>query len=135
MSRSTTPSPPSRQRGSAVGPGVRIGARVKLQNSVIVASGSVLEDEVFVGPMVCITNDPTMGRHSKGSPPQGIIARRACRIGAAAVLMPGVEIGSEAVVGAAALVMHDVAARTVVIGAPARVLRPVSEEELLGRWS
>ena len=48
--------------------------------------------------------------------------------------MPPVEIGEEAVVGAAALVRADVPARTVVAGVPARVLREVRDDELLEAW-
>jgi UDP-2-acetamido-3-amino-2,3-dideoxy-glucuronate N-acetyltransferase len=47
------------------------------------------------------------------------------------VLVPGVEIGEEAFVGAGAVVTRDVAARALVVGSPARVLRQVPDEELL----
>ena len=116
--------------GSAIGGGVRIGDRVKLQNSVIIAPGSLLEDDVFFGPLVVVTNDLTMGRHTPAGSPTGVTARRACRVGASAVLFPGVEIGAEAVVGAGSLVPGDVASRAVVIGSPARHVRDVSEDEL-----
>jgi acetyltransferase-like isoleucine patch superfamily enzyme len=43
-----------------------------------------------------------------------------------------VEIGEEAFVGAGAVVTKDVEARMIVVGNPARVMRPVSEDELLG---
>ena len=58
--------------------------------------------------------------------------RRACRIGGGAVLLPGVEVGEEAFVGAGAVVTRDVPARTVVVGVPARAVREVAPEELLG---
>jgi acetyltransferase-like isoleucine patch superfamily enzyme len=64
----------------------------------------------------------------------GAILRRACRIGGGAVLTPGVEVGEEAFVAAGALVTKDVPARTVVMGAPARVVREVPAEDLLERW-
>jgi acetyltransferase-like isoleucine patch superfamily enzyme len=57
--------------------------------------------------------------------------RRGARIGGAAILLPGVEIGEDAFVGAGAIVLHDVPPRTVVVGQPARVLREVAPEELL----
>lgn len=44
-------------------------------------------------------------------------------IGAGAILLPGVTVGDDAVVGAGAVVTRDVAARTVVAGNPARVIR------------
>jgi acetyltransferase-like isoleucine patch superfamily enzyme len=65
---------------------------------------------------------------------RGAILRRACRVGGGAVLVPGVEIGEEAFVGAGAVVTRDVAPRSVVVGVPARVVGRVGDEELLERW-
>jgi acetyltransferase-like isoleucine patch superfamily enzyme len=48
------------------------------------------------------------------------------------VLLPGIEIGEEAFVGAGAVVLRDVAPRAVVVGSPARQIREVPDEELLG---
>jgi acetyltransferase-like isoleucine patch superfamily enzyme len=50
------------------------------------------------------------------------------------VLVPGVEIGEEAFVGAGAVVTRDVPPRTLVVGSPARELRRIADEELLERW-
>jgi acetyltransferase-like isoleucine patch superfamily enzyme len=119
-------------QGGAIGRGVQIGDRVRLQNNVIVAPGSVLEDDVFFGPLVAVANDMTMGRReATGAELEGIIARRGCRVGASAVLLPGIELGAESVVGAGAVVTRSVAARTVMIGAPARAVRMVDLRELL----
>jgi acetyltransferase-like isoleucine patch superfamily enzyme len=109
--------------GAQVGSAVRIGARTKLMNGVLVARGSVIEEDVFVGPGVVLTNDPTMGRRIEGQELQGAVLRRGCRIGAGAILLPGVEVGEEAVVGAGSLVTRDVASRTLVMGSPAREAR------------
>ena len=46
-----------------------------------------------------------------------------CDIGVGAILLPGVTIGRNAQVGAGAVVTHSVAARTIVAGNPARVIR------------
>jgi acetyltransferase-like isoleucine patch superfamily enzyme len=62
---------------------------------------------------------------------RGAIVRRGARIGGAAILLPGVEIGEDAFVGAGAIVLRDVPPRTVVVGQPARVLREVHPDELL----
>jgi acetyltransferase-like isoleucine patch superfamily enzyme len=93
-----------------------------------------VEDDVFIGPGVCTTNDDTMGRHAAGEAQQGPYFRRACRVGGGAVLVPGVEIGEEAFVAAAAVVTRDVPRRAVVMGAPARVVREVLDKDLIERW-
>jgi acetyltransferase-like isoleucine patch superfamily enzyme len=61
---------------------------------------------------------------------KGPTIRRGARIGGGAVLLPGIEIGEEAVVGAGAVVLGDVPPRTVVVGNPARPIREVADEEL-----
>jgi acetyltransferase-like isoleucine patch superfamily enzyme len=101
---------------------------------VYLTAFTLVEDDVFVGPGATTTNDDTMGRHGRERPLRGAILRRACRVGAGAVLTPGVEIGEEAFVAAGAIVTRDVPPRAVVMGAPAKVVRQVPEEDLLERW-
>jgi acetyltransferase-like isoleucine patch superfamily enzyme len=121
-------------RGSAVDPAVQIGQRVRVQTNVYLARGSVVEDDVFLGPGVLSTNDDTMARHDASYQLRGATLRRACRVGAGVVLLPGVEVGEEAFVAAGAVVTRDVAARSLVIGVPAREIGAVGDEELLERW-
>ncbi|HTE59483.1 MAG TPA: N-acetyltransferase, partial [Solirubrobacteraceae bacterium] len=92
------------------------------------------EEDVFVGPGACTTNDDTMARHGPEEPLRGATLRRACRIGGGVVLCPGVEVGEEAFVAAGALVTEDVPPRAVVMGVPARVRRQVPDEDLIERW-
>ncbi len=75
-----------------------------------------------------------MGRHEPGVAPAGATLRRACRVGAGAVLTPGVEIGEEAYIAAGAVVTRDVPPRGVAMGVPARVVREVGPEDLLERF-
>jgi acetyltransferase-like isoleucine patch superfamily enzyme len=121
-------------RGSAVDNDVTIGARVRIQTGCYVTAYSTIEDDVFVAPGVTLTNDDTMGRHGPGHGLRGAVLRRACRVGGGAVLVPGVEIGEEAFVAAGAVVTKDVPPRGVAIGVPARVVREVSDEDLLEQW-
>ncbi|HEX2084894.1 MAG TPA: acyltransferase [Solirubrobacteraceae bacterium] len=120
-------------RGSAIDNDVTIGARVRIQTNVYVTAGSVVEDDVFLGPCATTTNDDTMSRHPDPDAPvlRGATLRRACRIGGGAVLVPGVEVGEEAYVAAGAVVTRDVPPRTVVMGVPARVVREVPASDLL----
>jgi acetyltransferase-like isoleucine patch superfamily enzyme len=122
-------------RGSTVEFDARVGARVLIQTLVYVTAGTIVEDDVFIGPGVTTTNDDAMGRHPCGEPLSGPVLGRACRVGGGVVLTPGVVIGEEAFVAAGAVVTRDVAARAVVMGVPGRVVRHVGAEDLLERWS
>jgi acetyltransferase-like isoleucine patch superfamily enzyme len=118
-------------RGVSVDNDVRIGARVRMQTNAYITAWSVVEDDVFIAPGVITTNDPTAGRRAPGQELRGPTLRRACRIGAGAVLLPGIEVGEEAFVAAGAVVTTDVPPRAVVRGVPARVVREVAEGDLL----
>jgi acetyltransferase-like isoleucine patch superfamily enzyme len=111
-----------------------VGARVRVQTGVYLTAFTLVEDDVFVGPGALTTNDSTMARHGTEAPLGGAILRRACRVGAGALLTPGVEIGEEAYVAAGALITRDVPPRGVVMGAPARVVREVPQDDLLEHW-
>jgi UDP-2-acetamido-3-amino-2,3-dideoxy-glucuronate N-acetyltransferase len=122
-------------RGSAIDSDVTVGARVRIQTGCYITAFSKIEDDVFVAPGVTTTNDHSMGRHAPGEPLRGAVLRRACRVGGGAVLVPGIEIGEEAFVAAGTVVTRDVPARAVVMGAPAREVREVPDEDLLERWA
>jgi acetyltransferase-like isoleucine patch superfamily enzyme len=121
-------------RGTVLDNDVLVGARVRVQTGAYLTAHTEIEDDVFVGPGALTTNDHTMGRHGAETPSRGPTLRRACRIGGAAVLLPGIEIGEEAFVAAGSVVTRDVPPRAVVLGAPARAIRSVPDEDLLERW-
>jgi acetyltransferase-like isoleucine patch superfamily enzyme len=111
---------------------VAVGARTKIQADAYVTRGSLLEEDVFIAPCVVTTNDNFMGRTDRRHElRKGPTIRRGARVGAGAVLLPGIEIGEEAFVGAGAVVLRDVPPRAVVVGNPARQIRDVPAEELL----
>jgi len=119
-------------RGTSIENDVVIGARARIQTNCYITAFSELEDDVFVAPCVMTSNDMSAGRRRRTEPLRGPVLRRACRVGVGAVLLPGVEIGEEAFVGAGSIVTRDVAARSVSYGAPARHVREVADAELLG---
>ena len=119
-------------RGALVENDVSIGERTKVQANAYVTAYSTLEEDVFIAPCVVTANDNFMGRTERRHElRQGPTIRRGARIGAAAVLLPGIEIGEEAFVGAGAVVVSDVPPRALVVGNPARRIRDVADDELL----
>ena len=119
-------------RGSLVENDTTVGARTKIQADAYVTAYSLLEEDVFIAPCVVTANDNFMGRtERRHALRRGPTVRRGARIGAAAVLLPGVEVGEEAFVGAGAVVIRDVAPRAVVVGNPARQIREVPDDEVL----
>jgi UDP-2-acetamido-3-amino-2,3-dideoxy-glucuronate N-acetyltransferase len=119
--------------GGVIGRGSRIGARSRLMAGHILAPGTVLEEDVFCGPGLTATDDLTMGRLRGVTELPVVTLRRACRIASNVTVLPGLEIGEEAMVGAGSIVTSDVFPRTVVLGVPARFVREVTDEELYER--
>ena len=119
-------------RGSLVENDTTVGALTKIQADAYITAYSTLEEHVFIAPCVVTTNDNFMGRTERRHElVAGPTIRRGARVGGGAVLLPGVEIGEEAFVGAGAVVTKDVPARMLVVGNPARVVRKVPDDELL----
>jgi acetyltransferase-like isoleucine patch superfamily enzyme len=119
-------------RGSLVENDTTVGARTRIQANAYVTAYSKLEEDVFIAPCVVTTNDNFMGRtEDRLEHMRGPTIRRGARIGGGAVLLPGIEVGEEAFVGAGAVVLRDVPPRAVVVGNPARQIREVPAEELL----
>ncbi len=118
-------------RGSLIENDTTIGAGTRIQAGAYITAYSTLEEDVFVAPCVVTTNDNFMGRTERRRElMRGPTIRRSARIGGGAILCPAVEIGEEAFVGAGAVVTRDVPPRVIVVGSPARVLRPVADDEL-----
>jgi acetyltransferase-like isoleucine patch superfamily enzyme len=119
-------------RGAMVENDTTVGARTTIQANAYVTAYSTLEEDVFVAPCVVTTNDNFMGRtEERHALRRGPTIRRGARVGGGAVLLPGIEVGEEAFVGAGAVVLGDVPARAVVVGNPARQIREVPADELL----
>ena len=96
---------------------VKIGNRVTVKNGIFIYDGITIEDDVFLGPNVTFTNDkfPRSKKYPKGFP-KTLICKGAS-IGGGAVILPGVTIGENAMVGAGSVVTKDVPPNTIVYGA------------------
>jgi len=111
--------------------GASIGRRCKISSHTFVCEGVTIEDECFVGHGVMFINDrvPAAVRSDgslKGRDDWTCETTRVCHrasIGSGAVILGGVTIGEGSLVGAGAVVTHDVEPGQTVVGVPARVLR------------
>jgi acetyltransferase-like isoleucine patch superfamily enzyme len=113
--------------GSIVEHHVRIGRGVRLHSNVFVPEFSVLEDGCWLGPHVVLTNAKYPRSPHVKSTLRGPIIGRGAKIGANTTILPGVRIGEDALVGAGAVVTHDVESCAVVAGNPARRLKSVKD--------
>lgn len=111
-----------------IAPRVVLGNHVKVQNNVSVYEGVICEDEVFLGPSMVFTNviNPRAFIERK-SEFKTTLVRRGATIGANATVVCGHTIGRYAMIGAGAVVTHDVPDYALVAGNPARQIGWVSE--------
>ncbi len=112
---------------------VTIGNHVSLQSGCYITRGVVIEDDVFCGPRIITMNDKRIIHRRPGLTFVRDAPRilRAARVGGGSVLLPGVTIGANALVGAGSVVTRDVSEGSIVAGNPARVIGTVRSEELL----
>jgi len=103
---------------------IRIGDRTNIQDGTVVhvtngTHATILEDEVTVGHNVTL---------------HGCHIERGCLIGMGSIIMDEVRIGAESLVAAGALVSPGtiIPPRSLVLGAPAKVKRPLTVEEVAG---
>jgi acetyltransferase-like isoleucine patch superfamily enzyme len=110
--------------------GAKIGSRCKISSHSFICEGVTLEDEVFVGHNVTFTNDRYPRATANGKLQTdtdwacvSTLVKRGASIGSGAVLLCGITVGENALIGAGSVVVRDVPAHTVVAGNPARVVK------------
>jgi acetyltransferase-like isoleucine patch superfamily enzyme len=113
--------------GSVVEHHVTIGDGVRVHSKVFIPEFSILESQCWIGPNVVITNAKYPMSLLAKETLKGALIRRGAKIGANSTLLPGVEIGENALVGAGSVVTRDVLAGMVVAGNPARVINRVAD--------
>jgi UDP-2-acetamido-3-amino-2,3-dideoxy-glucuronate N-acetyltransferase len=101
--------------------GAVVGDRVTIKCGVQLWDGIELEDDVFVGPNATFTNDPMPRSRQWLEEYPRTVVRAGASIGANATILPGLEIGLGAMIGAGAVVTRSVPANAIVVGNPARI--------------
>ncbi len=114
---------------------VQIGHRVTLKCGVQLWDGIIIEDDVFIGPNVTFTNDAFP--RSKVYPQEfaRTVIRKGASLGANSTVLPGLTIGTNAMIGAGAVVTRSIPANAIVAGNPAKIIgyvdaRPVCNEQI-----
>jgi UDP-2-acetamido-3-amino-2,3-dideoxy-glucuronate N-acetyltransferase len=109
-------------QNTMVADGVVIGSNVKVQNNVAIYTGTVVEDDVFLGPSCVLTNvtNPRsqVKRHSLY---EKTIIRRGATVGANATIVCGITLGRYSFIAAGAVVAKDVPDYGFIVGVPGRL--------------
>src|SRR5665213_251837 len=102
---------------------VSIGDGVTIKCGVQIWDGIRIEDNVFIGPNATFTNDkfPRSRHYREADRIPRTVVKRGASIGANATILPGITVGERAMVGAGAVVTHDVPPDAIVVGNPARI--------------
>ncbi len=117
--------------------GADIGVKCKISSHTFICEGVTIEDEAFIGHGVMFINDIYPRSTTADGSMQGgedweckqtLIKRRAS-IGSNATIMGGVTIGENAMVGAGAVVVHDVPDYGIVAGVPAKLIGDARDKE------
>jgi UDP-2-acetamido-3-amino-2,3-dideoxy-glucuronate N-acetyltransferase len=105
-----------------------IGDRVTVKSGVQLWDGLRVSDDVFIGPNASFANDRFP--RSKKTPEKFLptIVEAGASIGAGATILPGITIGSNAMVAAGAVVTRSVPPNAIVVGNPAKIVGYVDAE-------
>jgi UDP-2-acetamido-3-amino-2,3-dideoxy-glucuronate N-acetyltransferase len=100
---------------------VVIGNNCKVRPFVFIPTGVIIEDEVFIGPNVTFTNDQYPKAHGEWKLLKTTI-KEGASLGANSVILPGISVGKNALVGAGCVVTKDVPENAILVGNPARII-------------
>src|SRR5215472_4209204 len=119
--------------------GAKIGNRCKISSHTFICEGVTLEDEVFVGHHVIFTND----RYPSATNANGMLqtdadweciptfVKHGASIGSGAVLLCGIIVGENAIIGAGSVVTKNVPSDSIVAGNPAKVIKSLKRTPAL----
>jgi acetyltransferase-like isoleucine patch superfamily enzyme len=104
---------------------VKIGNNCAIEAFAFIPTGVTIEDEVFIGPHVCFTNDKKPRAVNPGWKTISTTVKKGASIGAGSTILCGITIGKNAMIAAGSVVTKDVPANTLVAGNPAKILRKI----------
>lgn len=110
--------------GAYIDRNVKIGNNVRIHNKALLYNGLIVEDNCFIGPAACFTND----KHPRHDSTRNLAAiswrmKKGAAVGANATILPDVTIGRNAVVGAGSVVVSSIPDNAVVCGNPAKLIK------------
>lgn len=115
--------------GSCIEHHCKIGDFVRLHSGVFIPEYTVLHDECWLGPGVILTNAKYPCSAGVKKRLKGPVLEKGAKIGASAVILPGIVIGKNAVVGAGAVVTFNLPENTVAVGNPAKIIKKTEDIE------
>jgi acetyltransferase-like isoleucine patch superfamily enzyme len=104
---------------------VTIGNNCAIEAFTFIPSGVTIEDEVFIGPHVCFTNDKKPRAVNPGWKTIPTVVKKGASIGAGSIILCGITIGEKAMVAAGSVVTKDVPQKTLVAGNPAKPVKKI----------
>jgi len=114
---------------------IKVGHRVDIYQFSNIGWGTIIEDDVYIGARSMTTNTRHIkhGRRAMktGVKQEPVVIRRGARLAVCTVILPGVEIGEECLIGAGSVVTKSTKPYSVYWGNPARYIKPVPKEEWL----
>ncbi len=113
--------------------GASIGKHCKISSHTFICEGVIIEDNVFIGHNVTFINDRYPRAVNSDGALQtesdwqcvGTTVRGGASIGSGAILLCGITVGENAIIGAGSVVTRDVPPNTIVAGNPAQILRKI----------
>ena len=104
---------------------VKIGNNCAIEAFAFIPTGVTIEDEVFIGPHVCFTNDKKPRAVNPGWKIIPTTVKKGASIGAGSIILCGITIGEKAMIAAGSVVTKDVPPNTLVSGNPAKVIKKI----------